>query len=173
MVLLLMPWLISSLAEKLWSSSQLSESLMIPLLDNSIKMMIPWVPKTTLIDSEEREEEEDPTQTKWTYISSAFWLEAKNLKRDRERYMWPASTKSNYDPLTWFSNIKSKPLKLSATWIWIYKNFYFSTIRPKLVMVVRCGILPHWNPIKESCFFFTQHHSSSLLDSIFYFYMVN
>ena len=87
MVLLLMPWLISSLAEKLWSSSQLSESLMIPLLDNSIKMMIPWVPKTTLIDSEEREEEEDPTQTKWTYISSAFWLEAKNLKRDRERHV--------------------------------------------------------------------------------------
>ena len=82
---------------------------MIPLLDNSIKMMIPWVPKTTLlIDSEE----EDPTQTKWTYISSAFWLQAKKAKK---RDMWSASTKSNYDPLTWFSNIKSQPLKLSAT----------------------------------------------------------
>ena len=85
---------------------------MIPLLDNSIKMMIPWVPKTTLlIDSEE----EDPTQTKWTYISSAFWLEAKKpKKRPRETCGLP-STKSNYDPLTWFSNIKSKPLKLSAS----------------------------------------------------------
>ena len=64
---------------------------MIPLLDNSIKMMIPWVPKTTLIDSEEREEEEDPTQTKWTYISSAFWLEAKKpKKRPRETCGLPA-----------------------------------------------------------------------------------
>ena len=85
---------------------------MIPLLDNSIKMMIPWVPKTTLlIDSEE-----DPTQTKWTYISSAFWLEAKKpKKRPRERHVACQATKSNYDPLTWFSNIKSKPLKLSAS----------------------------------------------------------
>ena len=57
-------------------------------------------------------EEEDPTQTKWTYISSAFWLQAKKAKK---RDMWSASTKSNYDPLTWFSNIKSQPLKLSAS----------------------------------------------------------
>ena len=59
---------------------------MIPLLDNSIKMMIPWVPKTTLIDSGE----EDPTQTKWTYISSAFWLEAKKPKKRVETCGLPA-----------------------------------------------------------------------------------
>ena len=103
--------------------------------------MIPWVPKTTLlIDSEE----EDPTQTKWTYISSAFWLEAKKpKKRPRETCGLPSYKKQLW-PIDLVFKHKEQAIKVVSKLEYekLQPKFYFSSlIRVKLVMVVPGGIL--------------------------------
>ena len=53
---------------------------MIPLLDNSIKMMIPWVPKTTLIDSAEKKK--TPHKQNGHTFLVLFGCRLKKLKRE-------------------------------------------------------------------------------------------